>query len=88
MKNRPVPLEPDYQYKYLTSQNRQSDHSLEKKQTFVDSKTGILYEHFVKDNNESDILFNQNKPTGTLRMSALNDSHIYNTLESHDASHS
>ena len=85
MKDRPVPLEPDYHYKYRAAQNKFNDPLLqEKNDTFIDPQTGRMYAGYAGDYNKPDILFEQSKPSGTFRMNNLKDNHIYNTLEPRD----
>ena len=88
MKDRPVPLEPDYHYKYASSHNRQHDPLLHKNYTILDPNTGMVREDFAGCNNKPDILFDQSKPSETYRMNTLKDNHIYNTLEPHSGNSS
>ena len=83
MKERPVPLEPDYYHRYPPKTNRHHDPLLQKNHTFIDPRTGMLYERYAESSNKPDILYDQSKPTGTFQMNTLKDNHIYNTLEPH-----
>ena len=79
MQDRPAPLEPDYHYKYVTGMNRQNDPLLQNNHTFIDPHTGMVYGKY--NSRKDDMYGGGDAGNGTIRMNALKDNHIYNTLE-------
>ena len=77
--DRPAPLEPDYHYKYVPGMNRQNDPLLQNNHTFIDPHTGMVYGKY--NSRKDDMYGGGDAGNGTIRMNALKDNHIYNTLE-------
>ena len=80
IQNKPIPMEPDYQYKYHLS-SKGPPHSkllLQDHHTCIDPRTGVIYERCNR--NQTDDIKHVEQ-YDTYRMKQLRDNHVYNTLE-------
>ena len=76
MKNRPIPIDPDYNYKYAKSGIKQNDALLQSNHAFIDPRTGITYEQHKGSQSEPN-----DKNIVVYKTTYGKDHHIYNTLQ-------